>query len=128
MENLKAYIRNYRQLDDEIREINNTVYEKRKARSELETQITEIIKQPQFNAYDKLKIEDDGSVLKIKRPDTWNKPWSLSKAQLEEYLDYYFESAKTPTAEECYKYIINSHNPTLVGKEFVIERIVSSKK
>lgn len=128
MENLKAHIRTYRQLDDQIREINKVIYDKRKARNDIESQIVSIVSQPQFIAYDRLKIEDDGSVLKIKRPETWNKPWALSKASLKKYLEDYFSMDRDLNSERCFQYIVSQVSKECIGKEVIIERFISSAK
>ena len=128
MESLKAHIRSYRQLDDEIREINRIVYDKRKARNDIESQIVSIVSQPQFSSYDRLKIEDDGSVLKIKRPETWNKPWALSKDNLKRYLEEYFSFDRDLSPDRCFRFITEKVKQDCVGKELVIERFISSAK
>ena len=76
--NLRRLTRDYRTYDNELRNLNSQVYELREVRKGVEVLIIDILKEDAFKDYNKLKIEDDGSIIKIQRPQTWSKPWSLS--------------------------------------------------
>ena len=54
---LKKRIKEYRELDDELRQLNKVVYDKRDARKAVEMEITEIIKSPSFDSFRKMKLE-----------------------------------------------------------------------
>ena len=122
--NLKRCVKEYRELDNEIRELNKEVYAKRTDRKVIEMEMAEIVALPQFNGIDKLKFDDDGSMIKIGRPGTYNKPWSLSKKELETFLNTYFAMFANPTAAGCIKYIIEERQKALVGKEFDFTRVI----
>ena len=79
---LKKRIKEYRELDDELRQLNKVVYDKRDARKAVEMEITEIIKSPSFDSFRKMKLEEDGSTIQIQRPGEYSKPWSLSQKEL----------------------------------------------
>lgn len=121
---LKRCVKQYRDVDNEIRALNKNVYEKREARKIVEMEMCDLIKLPQFNTVDKLKIDDDGSCIKIQRPDTYAKAWNLSKKDLETLVSGYFQSTTTPSADECVSYIIGQRKRTLVGKEFEFTRVI----
>jgi len=124
MDALKQYLRNYREIDNELRDLNKTVYEKRDARKEVEKHITQILERQEFVEYNKLKLEDDGSVFRIQRPNNWNKPWALSQKELQKLLDEYFQSNSTKNSEECFKFICERRKKDLVATEFNVTRVL----
>jgi hypothetical protein len=127
MDDLKRCVKQYRDIDDEIRVLNKKVYEKRDIRKSVELEMTDLIARPQFNSVDKLKIDDDGSCIKISRPGTYAKPWNLSKKELDVLLNSYFENTSSPNAKECSAYITEQRKRALVGKEFEFARVISEE-
>jgi hypothetical protein len=121
---LKRCVKEYRDVDNQIRALNKQVYEKRETRKIVEMEMTDLIKQPFFSGVDKLKIDDDGSYIQIHRPETYSKAWSLSKKELEELHRAYFASTKNPTAEGCSAYVIENRKTSLVAREFDFNRVV----
>jgi len=121
---LKRCVQQYRSLDDEIRGLNKQVYEKRESRKMLEVEMTDIIKQPGFNSVDRLKIDDDGSLIKIRRPETYAKAWSLSKKELETLVTAYFQRSGSPSANGCLDFILDERKKALVAKEFEFTRLI----
>jgi len=124
MESLKKYLLSYCEIDNEIRELNKTVFEKRNIRKNVEGNITNILENEEFTEYKKLKLENDGSVFRIQRPNNWQKPWSLSQKDLKMLLDEYFQSGLPKNAEECHKYICEHQKEKLVATEFNIIRVL----
>ena len=124
MDDLKRCVKQYRDIDDEIRVLNKKVYEKRDIRKGVELEMTDLIARPQFNSVDKLKIDDDGSCIKISRPGTYSKPWNLSKKELDVLLTSYFESTTTPNAKDCSLYITRQRKNALIGKDFEFARVI----
>jgi hypothetical protein len=122
--NLKRCVKTYRDLDNEIRELNKEVYSKREDRKIVELELSDLIKLPQFDGIDKLKIDDDGSTIKIARPSTYSKPWSLSKKELETLVASYFQVTPNPSADSCVRYIIEERRKALVGKDFDFSRVI----
>lgn len=122
LKDLKDCIKRYRDVDDELVALNKKVYELRESRRCLSDELTQIIKLPQFDNISKLKIDDDGSTIKIQRPDTYSKAWSLSKKELETLLTSYFQSTANPTSAGCNTYILEQRKASLVGKEFEFYR------
>jgi len=121
---LKRCVKQYRDVDDEIRILNKQVYDKRESRRIVEMEMADLIKLPQFAMVDKVKIDDDGSCIKIQRPDTYSKAWSLSKKELENLLKGYFSSAMEPTDTGCFNYIVEQRKKMLVGKDYEFARII----
>lgn len=124
---LKRCVKQYRDLDNEIRELNKEVYSKREDRKIVELELSDLIKLPQFDGIDKLKFDDDNSSIKIARPGTYTKPWSLSKKELENLLKAYFTEDHPLNAESCYKFIVAERQKSLVGKEFDFTRVISEE-
>jgi hypothetical protein len=121
---LKRCIKQYRDVDNEIRILNKQIYDKRESRRIVEMEMTDLIKLPQFAMVDKVKIDDDGSCIKIQRPDSYSKAWSLSKKELENLLKAYFSSAMDPTDTACFNYIVEQRKKMLVGKDYEFARII----
>ena len=121
---LKRCVKQYRDLDNDIRQLNKEVYSKREDRKIVEMELTDLIKLPRFNGIDKLKFDDDDSSIKIARPGTYNKPWSLSKKELETLLKGYFVGNSNPNVDDCIKYVVNERQKALVGKEFDFTRVI----
>jgi phage pi2 protein 07 len=128
MEDLRRVMRNYRQLDDAIRELNNQVTPLRRERKIVEIELGDILRTPQFQAYNVLKVEDDGSTIKVYRPNTWWKPWSLSKRELETYLRDYFEKAgSNANREDCFNFIVDQQKHASVADDFKMTRRVPNE-
>ena len=122
---LRQLTRDYRTYDNELRQLNSRVYELRDVRKGVELLMIDILKQDAFKEYNKLKIEDDGSIIKIQRPQTWNKPWSISQKELKTLLDSYFDSTQNSNSTDCFNYILTSKKATLLADEFAITRTVA---
>lgn len=97
MEELKTCVRRYRDLDNQIREINKNVGTLRERRKIVELEIGDFLKSPQFSQHNILALED-GSRINVQRPQQWSKPWSLSKKSLGEHLVNYFAMSRNPSA------------------------------
>ena len=124
MNDLKNCIKQYREIDDEIRDLNKQVYEKRDARKTVEMEIADIIRDPQFDGIKKIKLEEDGSTISFKRPNEWVKPWSLSQKDLKDLATQYFAVAGQFNAESLVKFIIDTRKQSLVATEFSFTRTV----
>lgn len=121
---LKRCVKQYRDIDNEIRELNKEVYGKREDRKIVEMEMSDLVKLPQFSGIDKLKIDDDGSTIKIGRPGTYAKAWSLSQKELESLLQKYFQETERPNASDCLQYIVTERKKGLVGKDFDFSRVI----
>jgi len=128
MNDLKSCIKQYREIDDEIRDLNKQVYEKRDARKIVEMEIADIIKDPKFNEIKKIKLEEDGSTISFKRPNEWTKPWSLSQKDLKDLVTQYFATSGNISADGMVKYIVDTKKQTLVANEFSFTRTVPGER
>jgi hypothetical protein len=125
---LKRCIKEYRAVDDDIRIMNKMLYEKRETRKIVEMEMADIVKMSAFDAYKTFKIEDDGSVIKIQRPQMYSKPWSLSKKDLQTVLDSYFASGKSLNAKDCFDFICADRKNKLVANEFSFTRVLPQEE
>lgn len=129
MEELRKSMKQYRRLDDAIRELNKQVNNLRQERKFVEVTLGDILKDQQFSQVNVLKVEDDGSTIKIQRPNTWYKTWSLSKRDLQNYLDHYFENAgSNANREDCFKFILEQQKQDSVSTEFKLTRFVANEE
>lgn len=122
---LRQLTRSYTAYDNELRGLNSRVYELREARKGVESQMVEILKQDEFKNFDKLKNQEDGSIIRIQRPQTWNKPWTISQKELNSLLIAYFDSTKNSNSTDCFNYILTKKKESLLADEFAITRTVT---
>ncbi len=126
IQQLKTTLHAYKDVDNRMNDLNKEVFALRAERKELEIAMASILSRPELQAIDKLEIKDDNSYVRIGRPNTWTKPWSLSKKDLEPALTAYFQQSGTPTAEACFKYICETQRKS--GNEFTFERVIKKRK
>jgi len=123
LQSLKSFLQSYRALDEDLKKINAKAQELRRERKDVEVEMSAILSKPEFDQYNKLEIKEDGSLIKIQRPGTWTKGWSMSKNELMDGLNLYFEKHEnTANAEECFEFLVERQKPKMVANEFAFER------
>jgi len=128
LQTLKKHLQEYRETDEALKNLNQQAGDLRQHRKAIETDMSKILTLPEFQGFEKLELSEDGSIVKIQRPNTWNKPWSLSKAELLDGLDEYFARNTNPTADECYEFLVKRQASKMVASEFAFERVMPSAK
>ena len=124
LKHLKACIRRYQNTDNELKILNKSIYDKRDERQALELEMSEIIKLPEFVGVEKLKIDDDGSIIQIIKPGVL-KPWSLSKKDLKEHLQNCLaHMGGHANAEELYDWIIKEQSKKLISQDYNFNRVL----
>jgi len=113
-------VRKYRSLDDQIKEINTTVYKLREDKKFVENEMSDILRRTNFQNLNKLEIQDDGSYIKIQRPETWSKPWSLSQTELKDLIAGY-----AGPLDGLFKWIVERKKTGMVAKEFAFKRVMN---
>jgi hypothetical protein len=121
---LKRCVKQYREVDDELRVLNHEVHQKREARKIVEMELADLMKVEQFVNFRKLKIEEDGSTITIQRPQEWTKPWSLSKKDLKDSLERYFNSTVQPSPDKAFEFITEAQKTKLTSSDFSFTRAV----
>ena len=112
-------VRKYRNLDDELKELNAKVYKLREDKKFVENEMSDILRRANFQNLHKLEIQDDGSYIKIQRPETWSKPWSLSQKELKDLLSSY-----TGPISDLFRWIVERKKQDMVSKEFAFKRLM----
>jgi hypothetical protein len=117
-------VRKFRTLDDELKTVNTRAYKLREDKKFVESEMGDILKRVAFAGINKLEIQDDGSYIKVQRPETWNKPWSLGARDLQVMLDDYFRGAGPHTSTGCHAYIVNRKKSDMVAHDFSFRRVM----
>lgn len=117
-------IRKYRTYDNELKALNTQTHKLRENKKIVEMEMGDILRRPTFAHIHKLDIADDGSYIKIQRPEAWNKPWNLSAREMQTLVEGYFKTGGVPTAEGCVKYMTENRKRDLVAKEFSFTRVM----
>lgn len=127
-EELKNCLKQYREIDDQVRQINKLVYDLREKRKIVELEMGDILKNPNLAQVSVLKLENDGSSVKIQRPGTYCKPWSISKKELQNYIDHYFENAReNVNRKDCYDFIVQQQKLNAVETDFKFIRNIPNE-
>jgi hypothetical protein len=113
-------VRKFRTLDDELKVVNTRIHKLREDKKFVESEMSDILKRTAFQGINKLEIQDDGSFIKVQRPDTWNKPWSLSQKELKDLIGSY-----SGPLDGLFKWIVDRKKTDMVAKEFAFRRIVN---
>jgi hypothetical protein len=120
---LKQCLVKYRDLDDKLREVNKIAHNLRENRKIVEFEMSDILKTPQMAGVGSLRLENDNSMIKIQRPGTYNRPWSLSKRDLQSYIDHYFETAgAAANRRDLFEFIVRMQKENSVETDFKFTR------
>jgi hypothetical protein len=115
MEELKNYVQQFRDVDNQLNALNRGIYEKRIELKELEDKMGKAL--AVFPEVDKIKLDDNSYIL-VKHPLTFNKPWGMSKRDLKDLLE------KNGVSSEVYDNIVNEQTKKLVSTSFSFNRVV----
>ena len=125
---LKSRLKQYRDLDDQVRQVNKVATDLREKRKTVEFEMADILKQPQMAQIGVLRLENDNSVIKIQRPGTYTKAWSMSKRDLQNYIDHYFEnSGQFANPKDCFEFIIQQQKRDAVETDFKFTRNIPTE-
>ena len=125
---LKSCLNQYRSLDDQLRQLNKLTHDLREQRKIVELEMSDILKAPEMSQVGVLKLENDNSSIKIQRPGTYYKPWSLSKKDLQNYIDHYFENAgQHANRKDCFDFIVQQQRNNAIESDFKFTRNVSNE-
>jgi hypothetical protein len=113
-------VRKYRAYDDELKELNAKVHKLRENKKFVENEMSDILRRANFQNLHKLEIQDDGSYIKIQRPQTWSKPWSLSQKELKDLIGSY-----TGPISDLFRWIVERKKQDMVAQDFSFKRIMS---
>jgi len=117
-------VRTFRDCEDELKPLNKQIQKLREKKKLAEEEMSQILGRSVFATLDNLELQD--SVVKIYRPETYSKPWSLSKRDLETLVHEYYRgvgSKADPTS--CVDFIVERRKKDLVAKEFSFKRVLN---
>jgi hypothetical protein len=118
-------VRNFKNIDDKLKDLTKQVYKLREEKKFIENEMSDILKRTHFQSISKLEIQDDGSFIKIQRPESWKKSWSMSIKDLQTNVENYFKKTTNPNAEDCCKFIVENKRKELISKEFAFTRVLA---
>lgn len=125
---LKTCLKNYRDIDDKVREVNKVAYELREKRKIVEFEMADILKSQHLSQINMLKLENDNSTIKIQRPGTYSRTWYLSKKDLENYINHYFENAgNNANRKDCFDFIVSQQKLDNVETDFKFVRTIPNE-
>lgn len=120
-------VRKYREYDDALKQLNSKANDLRERRKMVELEMGDILKRSDFSHIFKMELPDDKSAIKIQRPETWSKPWSLSVRELTALVQEYFRQPGTKDADTCLAYIVKKRKEDLIAKDFSFSRILPAE-
>jgi hypothetical protein len=125
---LKECLKRYRDLDDQVRGVNKVVYDLREKRKTVEFEMADILKNPAMTQVGVLRLENDNSYIRVQRPGSYAKSWSLSKRDLQNYLDHYFENARqAANSKDCFDFIVQQQKANAVETDFKFTRTLPNE-
>jgi hypothetical protein len=117
-------VRIFRDCEEELKPLNKQVKKVREKKKLAEEEMSEILKRSVFATLENLELAD--SVVKIYRPGTYSKPFSLGKGDLDTYIHDYFRGIGTRAeADSCVEYVVDRRKKDLVAKEFSFKRVLN---
>jgi hypothetical protein len=108
LKEVKTCVKKLVNTEKELAELNKLVYEKREKRSIIKDELAQVIKLPEFEQLDKMKVEEENVEIQIIKPGS-QKPWNISKSDLKEYLK---------EQPELYNHILKEQSKKLVSQEY----------
>ena len=118
MENLKPVMVKYLNVSKTIMEMNKELNELRDERRSIENDIAAVYNEKR-DLPAKIELKESKMVFKVKKPNEWKKGWSLSKKDLEAYLNEILPEHGPDVMAE----ILKRHEPKLVADDYGFELI-----
>ena len=121
MEEFKQVLNDYENLDKLIKNKNAEIYDLREQKKIKELELVDFLKTPEFSTFQRIE-RPNGTVITISRPQTWSKSTTISKSDLWEKLDRYFQNPYgEKNAKSCYDFIIDELRQESRSNEYKIE-------
>ncbi len=121
MEEFKQVLNAYVALDSELKDKNAEIYALREQKKIKELELVDFLKTPEFSTFQRIE-RPNGTVITISRPQTWFKSTSISKTELWEKLNRYFQLPYgDKSAKSCYDFIVDELRTQSRSNEYKIE-------
>jgi chromosome segregation ATPase len=118
MENLKPIMSKYLNVNKRIIELNRELNELRDNRRSVELDLASIYNQEK-DLPSKIELKESQMVFNVKKPNEWKRGWTLSKKDLERYLNEILPEHGPDVMVE----IIKKHEPKLISDDYSFELI-----
>jgi hypothetical protein len=115
MEQLKPVMTRYLDVSKKLNDLNAQAAELRDQRRSIELDLTAVYAQTELPS--KIELKNSQMVFQVKRPGEWKKGWTLSKKQLEQYLNEILPEH----GADVFREIVMKHEPKMVGDDFGFE-------
>ena len=115
MEDLKPVLSKYIQTTKRLAEMNADIAEVRDRKRTLELDLAAVY--ATHILPDKIELKESKMTFAVKRPNQWNRGWTLSKKTLEVYL----RDILGERGSDVMKEIVRRHEPTLMEDDFGFE-------
>lgn len=116
MDELKPVLTRYVELTKKLNEVNQKASQLRDEKRTLELDLAAVYG-TEKELPDKIDLAQSRMTFVVKKPNTWKKGWTLSKKDLEKYLDEILPEHGYDVMTE----IIRRHEPKLMGDDFAFE-------
>jgi hypothetical protein len=115
MEQLKPVMTRYLDVSKKLNDLNAQAAELRDQRRSIELDLTAVYAHTELPS--KIELKNSQMVFQVKRPGEWKKGWTLSKKQLEQYLNEILPEH----GADVFREIVTKHEPKMVGDDFGFE-------
>lgn len=117
MDDLKPVLTRYVELSKKLNDVNQRASQLRDEKRTLELDLAAVYGTTKQELPDKIDLTQSNMVFTVKRPNQWKKGWTLSKKDLEKYLNEILPEHGHDVMIE----IMRRHEPKLVGDDFAFE-------
>lgn len=118
MDQLKPVMTRYLEVSKKLNDLNAQASELRDERRSIELDLSALYADPRTGELpSKIELKNSHMVFQVKRPGEWKKGWTLSKKQLEQYLNEILPEH----GPDVFREIVMKHEPKMVGDDFGFE-------
>jgi hypothetical protein len=116
METLKPILSSYVEVSKKLNDINAQAKELREQRQTIELDLVAAYNESQIKEPlpEKMELHKSKMMFMVKKPGEWKKGWTLSKKQLELYLNEILPEH----GSDVFKEIVRKHEKTLVATDY----------
>lgn len=114
MEELKPVIARYLQVVSQLDNTNARASELRDERRTIELDLAAVYHQSKEALPNKIELKNSQMVFQVKKPGEWKRGWTLSKKQLEQYLNEILPEH----GQDVFREIVMKHEPKLIGHDY----------
>jgi hypothetical protein len=122
MENIKPTMSKYVVINKKLADLNKQIADLREERRTVENELTTIYAKNEMPV--KIELKESHMMFSVKKPGEWKKGWTMSKKDLETYLDEILPEHGQDVMIE----ILRKHEPKLVSTEYSFDLTSIVKK